>query len=125
VHVCIVFSKHGGTQVEVFDFAHHAPCHGCGDNAVKEKFGSSQIGHFGADIAHVFNTITTNSPPNVMRNGFFGSVGTYDAEISGVMPWGNGSDWDEEHGVGPGNHWSALGQAMDFSSIGLLPEGAI
>ena len=83
------------------------------------------VGCFGADITHIFNTITTNSPPNAMRNGFFGAVGTYNAEISGVTPWGNGSDWDEEHGVGPGNRQSTLCQAMDFSSIGLLPEGAI
>ncbi len=60
-----------------------------------------------------------------MRNGFFGLVGTYDAEISGMAPQGNGHDWDEEYGVGPGNHWSALGQVMDFSSVGLLPEDAI
>ncbi len=60
-----------------------------------------------------------------MRNGIFRSVGTYDVEISGTAPQGNGCDWDKEHGVGPRNHWSALGQVMDFSSIGLLPEDAI
>jgi len=60
-----------------------------------------------------------------MRHGFFRSMGADNAEISGMLSWGNGSDGDEKHGVCSRNGIGTLGKLMDFSCVGMLPEAAI
>ncbi len=60
-----------------------------------------------------------------MRDHLFRTVGTDNAKVSGAFVGWNGRDRDEEHGVGPGGGGGALGQAMNLSCIGSLPEGAI
>ena len=67
----------------------------------------------------------TDCPPDMMWDGFFRLVGTDNAEVSGTASFGNGQDWNEIDGVGPGNQGSTLCQAMNLGSIGLLPHDAI
>jgi len=124
-HVGIVGGLHGCAKVEILEVTHHAPRAGGGDNTVEEEFGSDDVGSFGADIAQVFNLVTTNGPPDMMRHRFFRSMGAYNAEISGTLSWGNGSHRDEEHSVSPGNSIGTLGKSVDFGCIGMLPEAAI
>jgi len=66
VHVCIIFCRHGGAQVEIFKVAHHALGIGGGYNAVEQELGCGQVSWFGADIAIILDSVTTNHPPNMM-----------------------------------------------------------
>jgi len=124
-HVGIVSGLHGCAKVEILEVAHHAPRAGGGDNAVEEEFGGDDVGSLGADIAQVFNAVTTNGPPDAMRHGFFRSMGAYNAEVSGSLSWGDGGHRDEKYSVGPGNSRSALGKSVDFGGVGMLPEDAV
>jgi len=123
--VCIVFGKHGSSEVEVFEIAHHALCLGCGDNTVKEKFGSGPISHFGADITIIVDPVATNSPVDMMGHCFLRVVCTDNVQVGGFAPGWQCSDWDEKHGVGAWHGCSALSQAMDFCNIGSLLMGTI
>jgi hypothetical protein len=51
----------------------------------KDTFCSSEISSLGADIAVVNHTITPSGPMNALGNGFFGAIGTHNADISGAF----------------------------------------
>ncbi len=71
---------------------------------------------------------STRSPqPSIGHNAglFFRAMSTDDAEVGCTTAMWNTGDWDEDHGVSSGVCGSALGQVVDFSSIGMLPEVAI
>jgi len=69
--------------------------------------------------------VTTDCPPDTMWDSFFRPMGTDNAEVSGTMSSGNGRDWNEIDGVGPGNQGSTLCQAVNLGGIGVLPQDAI
>jgi len=125
MHLCIVFGWHWGTQVEIFEVSHHTLGIGGRHDAVEEQFSSDNVGHFGAHITQVFNTIATNSPMDMMRYHFFRAMGTDNVEVGGAPARGKACDGYEKHGVGAGDGRSALGQVVDFSRIGMLPEMAV
>jgi len=71
VHVSIVAWLHGHAEVEILDVAHHAAPTSGGHNTVKEELSSDEVSGFGADIASIFHTVTTDSPAEMMGHGLF------------------------------------------------------
>jgi len=124
-HVSIVSGLHGGSQVKILDVTHHAMSSGGGHHTVEEEFGSGEVSSFGADIARIFNAITTNSPVDTVWDRFFRVMCANNVQVSGTAPRWDCGDWDEEHGVGPRDGSHTLHQAMDLSDVGLLPQGTI
>jgi len=73
-HVSIVAWLHGCAKVEILDVAHHAARASGGHNTVKEELSSDEVSGFGADIASIFHMVTTDSPADMMGQGFFGPM---------------------------------------------------
>jgi len=113
------------SKVKVFEVAHHASRARCGDDAVEKEFCCDYVSCFGADVPEVFDPVTTHSPADAVGVGFFRPVSADYVEICGTFALRDSRDRDEKHGVGPGDNVVALGQSVDFSGIGCLPEVSI
>ncbi len=125
VHVGIIGQWHGCAEVKVFEVTHHASCTWCGDDAIEKEFCGDDVSSFGADIPKIFDLVATHGPAYVVGVGFFRPVSAYYAEICGMFALWDSRDRDEKHGVGPRDNVVALGQSVDFSSVGCSPEVAI
>jgi hypothetical protein len=66
MHVFIAI--HGSVQVEVLDIDHHKVGTGCQDDAVEEAFDGGEVGCGCADVAIVFEAVTTHREVPVSKS---------------------------------------------------------
>ena len=124
-HVGKVSVSHWGAKVEILEIAHDTAGIGCRQDAVEEEFGCDQVGCFGADITGVGDSISPHSPADTLGNLFFRTESTDDAQIGGFLVAGDLVYMDEMHGVTANDGTVALGQAVDLSGVGRLPQVAL
>jgi len=88
-HVGIIGRLYGGAQIAVLDVTHHAPTTGGGYDTVEEQIDSDEVHSFGADITRVCDLVTTDSPSDMVQDGLFGSMGTDNMQVGGMVVMGN------------------------------------
>ncbi len=125
MHVGIIGQWHGCAEVKIFEVAHHAARTRCGDDAIEKELCCDYVSGLGADIPEIFNPVTAHSPADAVGVGFFRPMSADDVEICGTFALWDSRDRDEKHSIGPRDKGIALGQVVDFSGIGCLPEVAI
>ncbi len=102
---CTFIARHRCAKVEVLEVGCHIPRIRCGDGAVNEQFGSSEVGSFGADIVGIIDAIAAGSPADAARVGFLGTHGGDDAKIRCFATLRNVLDVDEKESVGALERW--------------------
>ena len=123
-HVFVLL--HGSVKIKVLQIGSHELGIGGGDHTIEKDFDGSEIGGLGADITIILDAVAADSEAYMARVWFFRAEGSNNTEVGGLFAFWDGSDWDEEHGIGARGHVHAMAltESAKFIFAGLNPEGA-